>query len=162
MTQKLNKYAQGIACDIPLSHNNSPYLYRTIIRKDVEQMEWMLGMKEKDVAQMTDDLATIKGANISDQQFASLGKSVQLMTAKYGSVIGSPHYDEDLVLDIEERHFETECDITFITNRIASAKEAFLQLTGDVFTAKPSNKRSAQTPEQRRKLLEERKAKMVA
>jgi len=134
MNTKLNKYAQGLTTDIPQEHRNSTYLYKSLIRKDVEQTEWLIGLKEKDIAQLLADHATITSDNIVTEDMTSLGQATVLMAGKYGGVIGAPHYNEQLATDIEERQVETECDVVFLKARSDSAKEAFKQLTGETFT----------------------------
>lgn len=166
MQKKLNTYAADLAESFPLSNKNSQYIIMSEIRKVVEQLEYIKSYKEKDIDQMNADMEYATSNNIKHETMAMLsGSTVKLVTAKYGHVIGAPHYDENLVIDLEERIFEREFDIELINRRIAKAKEAFKQLTGDKFT--PAKKRNqaytqTQTPEERRKALEAKRAKLMA
>lgn len=153
---KLNPYAVGLETDLPKEHKNHSWLYKNLIRKDVEQMEFLIKLKEKDDAQFTADRQTLQSANITEEIFTSLGGRVQQMANKYGSVIGAPHYDEDLDTELEIAQLEIQFEIGCLQKRIASAKEAFKQLTGEPFT--PYVKKAVYKPS--RKHLEKRKEEL--
>lgn len=160
MKTKMNTRAQALHTDIPADHSNSSYLHRSILRKEVEQLEWLINQAEGKDAQLTADLQTIMSANITEEVFASLGGRVQQMTAKYGSVIGAPHYDENMVLEIEIMQLEVQADIGFLNAALESAKQAFQQLTGDEFTPYQRRPRDTRTADEKRKALEAQKAKL--
>ena len=164
MTKKLNTFASDLATDYPISNKDSIYLIQSSIRKDVEHAEWLISLKQKDIDLLDADMVYVTSCNIKHETMQELsGSTVKLVTAKYGAVIGAPHYNEDLHLDLEERKLEREVAIEMIQGRIKKMKEAFKQLTGDTFT--PYKKKAApvqQSTADRRAALEAARAKLAS
>ena len=145
MTKALNQIAAGLNSRIPSDHSNAGYLHRSMIRKSVEQIEWLIAQSEKKEAQLVADYQHVSSANVTEEVFSSLGARVQQMMNKYGAVAGAPHYDEALVIEIEIAQLEVQADISMLKDLLSDYKQAFKQLTGDTFTPyqrKPSDNRT--------------------
>ena len=160
MKTKLNTRAQALNEQIPAAHSNSGYLHRSILRKEVEQLEWLINQAENKEAQLVSDMEIITSANITEEVFESLGGRVKQMTAKYGSVIGAPHYDEVMVAEIELMQLEVAADIQMLQKSLTAAKEAFKQLTGDEFTPYQRRPKDTRSNAEKLKALEAQKAKL--
>ena len=145
MTKALNQIAAGLNSRIPTDHSNAGYLHRSMIRKSVEQIEWLITQSEKKEAQLVADYQHVSSANVTEEVFSSLGGRVQQMMNKYGAVAGAPHYDEALIIEIEIAQLEVQADITMLKALLTDYKQAFKQLTGDTFTPyqkKPTDNRT--------------------
>lgn len=130
MSKTINHFSTAFNKVFPDCHRGSLYLTQNLIRKSVEQAEWLIAQKSKDRDQLVDDAITIAGAD----QAPSDGTLA--ICAKYGAVRGAMHYD-DIALDrIDERITNIELEIEMLQQFVELQKLAFKDCTGDTFTAK--------------------------
>ena len=130
MSKTTNHFTAAFSSIFPNCHRGSIYISQNLIRKSVEQAEWLIAAKEKDVAQLVDDMTQIMGA---DQAPA---EGTLAICAKYGAVRGAMHYDDIAADRIDERITNLEVEIEMLQQFVAQNKSAFKDVTGDEFTAK--------------------------
>ena len=129
-----NHFSQGFSAIFPDSHKGSIYLTKNIIRKCVEQSEWLIGQKESDKLDLHEDATTIAGADETN------GENTLYICRKYGAVRGALHYD-DIALDrIDERITNMDLEIEMLQNFVTQMKAAYKTCTGDTFLAKDKPK----------------------
>jgi len=137
MSKTTNHFSAAFVSTFPSKDGNnsrsSTYLTQNLIRKTVDQAEWLIGMKEKDIIQLIDDKVQISSADqISDDQLV-------VIVAKYGAARGGIH-STDLAEDrIDQRIESIDSEIDMLRDYIAQNKQAYKDATGDEFTA--SNKK---------------------
>tara|TARA_R100001082_G_scaffold110679_1_gene91340 strand:- start:84 stop:560 length:477 start_codon:yes stop_codon:yes gene_type:complete len=109
---------------------SSTSLTQFLIRKAVEQAEWLIEQKKKDIDDLVQDKIQLEGADqISDDKLV-------IICARYGAARGGIHND-DLAADrITERMINLDQEIEMCEDYIADHKEAFKKCTGDTFTPK--------------------------
>ena len=130
MSKTTNHFSSAFSKVFPDCHRGSLYLTQNLIRKAVEQAEWLIDQKTKDRDQLVDDAVTIAGAAEAPSD------GTLAICAKYGAVRGAMHYD-DIALDrIDERITNIEVEIEMLQQFAELHKAAFKDLTGDTFTAK--------------------------
>ncbi len=129
MSKTTNHFASGFDSVFPQGDRSSIYLTKNITRKCVEQAEWLIHSKEKDIADLAQDGKAIAGADETNEE------NTLLICRKYGAVRGALHFD-DIALDrIAERMDNLTNEITYLNSFIEQMKAAFEQCTGDAFTA---------------------------
>lgn len=129
-TTSHNYFSTAFENVFPDCHRGSIYLTQNLIRKSVEQAEWLIAQKTKDRDQLVDDAITIAGAAEAPSD------GTLAICAKYGAVRGAMHYD-DIALDrIDERITNIEVEIEMLQQFVELHKAAFKECTGDTFTAK--------------------------
>ena len=109
---------------------SSTSLTQFLIRKAVEQAEWLIEQKQKDIALLVQDKIQLEGADqIADDQLV-------IICARYGAARGGIHND-DLAADrITERMINLDQEIEMCEDFITDHKAAFKACTGDTFTPK--------------------------
>ena len=147
MSKTTNHFASGFDSVFPQGDRGSIYLTKNIARKCVEQAEWLIHAKEKDVEDLAQDGATIAGADETGTE------DTLLICRKYGAVRGALRFD-DIALDrIAERQDNLNNEIKYLNHFIEQMKAAFKQCTGDAFTAstKPQSPVSSERAAELRK-----------
>ena len=140
MSNTSNHFASGYNSSFPNQDLNGGrsrvYLIQNLARKAVEQAEWLIDQKEKDIHQLVDDKIQIEGADqISDDQLVQI-------VAKYGAARGGMH-STDLASDrIDERMDNIDQEIEMLKAFVVDQKAAYEECTEDKFTYS-SKKRAA-------------------
>lgn len=132
MGQSINHFSSAYNSAFPKNDLNggrsSTSLTQFLIRKNVEQAEWLINQKLKDIALLVADKTQIEGADqIHDDQLI-------IICAKYGAARGGIH-DTNLASGrIDERMINLDNEIEMLRPFINDHKEAFKTCTGDTFT----------------------------
>ena len=130
MSKTTNHFTSAFSSVFPDCHRGSIYITQNLLRKAVEQAEWLLTQKTKDRDQLVDDAITIAGAAEAPSD------GTLAICAKYGAVRGAMHYD-DIALDrIDERITNIEVEIEMLQQYVTLNKQTFKDITGDTFTQK--------------------------
>lgn len=140
MSKTTNHFTSAYSSVFPDCHRGSIYLSQNLLRKAVEQAEWLITQKKKDEAQLTDDMKQIMGA---DQAPAD---GTLAICAKYGAVRGAMHYDDIAADRIDERIVNINLEIEMLENFVKQNKGAFKDVTGDEFSAKKQAPKSNVDP----------------
>ncbi len=144
MSKTTNHFTAGYKASFPSQDGNnsksSVYLTQSIIRKVVEQCEWLINQKTQDILQLIDDKTQITSADqVSDDKLT-------IIVAKYGAARGGIH-SVDIAEDrIDQRIESIDSEIAMLQDHIADQKQAFKDCTGDEYTAykkKPQYTRAA-------------------
>lgn len=135
MSNTTNHFASGFNSSFPNQDLNNgrsrTALIQNLIRKAVEQAEWLVTMKEKDIYQLVDDKVQIEGADqISDDKLV-------VICARYGAARGGMHATDVAADRIDERMDNLDQEIEMLNVYIKAQKEAYQECTGDTFTPKP-------------------------
>ena len=133
MSKTTNHFSAAFVSTFPSKDGNnsrsSTYLTQNLIRKTVDQAEWLIGMKEKDIIQLIDDKVQISSADqISDDQLV-------VIVAKYGAARGGIHSTDLAEERIDQRIESIDSEIDMLRDYIAQNKQAYKDATGDEFTA---------------------------
>ena len=133
MSKTTNHFSAAFVSTFPSKDGNnsksSTYLTQNLIRKTVDQAEWLIGMKEKDIIQLIDDKVQISSADqISDNQLV-------VIVAKYGAARGGIHSTDLAEERIDQRIESIDSEIDMLRDYIAQNKQAYKDATGDEFTA---------------------------
>lgn len=132
MSKLVNHLTAAYKAAFPITSDfkGSIYLTQNLIRKSVEQAQWLISQKEKDIALLVQDGKILAGADQAPDE------GTLAICAKYGAVRGAMHYD-DIALDrIDERVLNLETEVSMLEQFIEAQKEAFKAHTGDTFTEK--------------------------
>jgi len=140
MSKTTNHFTSAFSASFPDCHRGSTYITQNLIRKAVEQAEWLLTQKTKDRDQLVDDMVQIMGADQAPTE------GTLAICAKYGAVRGAMHYDDIAADRIDERITNIEVEIEMLEQYIKQNKDAFKAVTGDEFTAKKKQTQSQVDP----------------
>ena len=144
MSKTTNHFTAGYKASFPSQDGNnsksSVYLTQNIIRKTVEQCEWLIDRKTSDILQLIDDKTQIVSADqISDDKLT-------IIVAKHGAARGGIHSVDAAEDFIDDKIARIDSEIEMLRDYIADQKQAFKDCTGDEFTAykkKPQYTRTA-------------------
>ena len=154
MSKTTNHFTAGYKASFPSQDGNnsksSVYLTQNIIRKTVEQCEWLIGRKKLDIQQLIDDKIQIAGADQNSDD------KLVIIVAKYGAArggigvasgVGSGLNSTDLAEErIDQRIESIDSEIEMLKDYITDQKQAYKDCTGDEFTATSSKPAPVKRP----------------
>lgn len=136
MSKTTNHFIAAYTATFPEFANSKSHIYlsQNLLRKSVEQAEWLISQKEKDIEQLVQDGKAIAGADQAPDE------GTLAICAKYGAVRGAMHYDDIALERIDERVDAISVEIDMLTEYVRQSKEAFKACTGDTYTPRASLK----------------------
>jgi len=98
---KVNGFAKDISSKLPMSNKTTQSSVRYFINKFIDDCEYNIKQKHKQLADIHAQAQEVMSGNIVDQhEHADSGK-VRIRAASSTEVIGAAHYDEDRLVKLQ-------------------------------------------------------------